>query len=304
MKLQQLRFVCEVVRRGMNVSAAAEALNATQPGLSNQIRQLEEELNIRIFKRNGKRLSGLTDAGQAIIKMADRVLQGTDNITRIAEEYSADERGRLSIATTHTQARYALPAIIKAFTKRYPKVTLHIDQGSPTQIAEMVVSGEADIAVATEGIHLYDELVMIPCYEWNRCVIVPREHPLLAESPLTLAQIARYPLVTYNFAFAGRSKINKAFERQNLEPNVVLTALDSDVIKTYVALGLGVGILAGMAYDSVRDAQLVAIDASHLFEPSTTFIGLRRGTYLRGYMYDFILRCAPHLSKQAIDNLF
>ncbi len=304
MKLQQLRFVCEVVRRGMNVSAAAEALNATQPGLSNQIRQLEEELNVRIFKRNGKRLSGLTDAGEAIIKMADRVLEGTNNITRIAEEYSADERGRLSIATTHTQARYALPPIIKEFTERYPKVTLHIAQGNPTQIAEMVVSGEADIAVATEGIHLYDELVMMPCYEWNRCVVVPHGHPLLTRSPLTLEQLAEYPLVTYDFAFAGRSKINKAFERQGLEPNVVLTALDSDVIKTYVALGLGVGILAEMAYNSTRDDQLVAMEASHLFESSTTFIGLRRGTYLRGYMYDFILRCAPHLSKQAINDLF
>jgi len=303
-KLQQLRFVCEVVRRGMNVSAAAAALNATQPGLSNQIRQLEEELNVRIFKRNGKRLSGLTDAGEAIIKMAGRVLEGTDNITRIADEYSGDERGRLSIATTHTQARYALPPIIKEFTERYPKVTLHIAQGSPTQIAEMVVSGEADIAVATEGIHLYDELVMMPCYEWNRCVIVPCGHPLLARSPLTLEQLAEYPLVTYDFAFAGRSKINKAFEHQDLEPNVVLTALDSDVIKTYVALGLGVGILAEMAYDSTRDAQLVAMDASHLFESSTTFIGLRRGTYLRGYMYDFIKGCAPQLSKQAINNLF
>ncbi|VAW83310.1 Alkanesulfonate utilization operon LysR-family regulator CbI [hydrothermal vent metagenome] len=304
MKLQQLRFVCEVVRRGMNVSAAADALNATQPGLSNQIRQLEEELNIRIFKRNGKRLSGLTDAGQAIVKMANRVLEGTDNITRIAEEYSADERGLLSIATTHTQARYALPPIIKEFTERYPKVTLHIAQGSPTQIAEMVVSGEADIAVATEGIHLYDELVVMPCYEWNRCVIVPRGHALLSLSPLTLVQIAKYPLVTYDFAFAGRSKINKAFEREGLDPNVVLTALDSDVIKTYVALGLGVGLLAEMAYDATRDTQLAAIDASHLFESSTTFIGLRRGTYLRGYMYDFILRCAPHLNKQAIKDLF
>ncbi len=304
MKLQQLRFVCEVVRRGMNVSAAAAALEATQPGLSNQIRQLEEELNIQIFKRHGKRLAGLTDAGQIIFKMAERVLAETNNIKRIAEEYSSDERGCLAIATTHTQARYALPPIIKAFTESYPKVTLQIAQGSPTQIAEMVVSGEADIAVATEGIHLYDELVVMPCYEWNRCVIVPRGHALLSRSPLTLAQIAKYPLVTYDFAFAGRSKINKAFEHEGLEPNVVLTALDSDVIKTYVALGLGIGLLAEMAYDQTRDAELAAMDASHLFDPSTTFIGVRRGSYLRGYMYDFIQRCAPHLSRQEVNTLF
>jgi len=300
-RLQQLRYVREVVRRGFNVSAAAEALHTAQPGVSSQIQALERELGVRIFERKGKRLTGLTRPGQLIVALAQRVLREVENIRRVGAEFSNERVGTLSIATTHTQARYVLPPVIKAFTERYPEVRLDIHQGNPVQVSEMAVRGEVDLAIATEAIERFEELVMLPCYQWNRCVVVPPGHPLTRERPLTLEALARHPLITYDFAFTGRSKINQAFEAKGLEPNVVLTAIDSDVIKTYVELGLGVGILAKMAYDPERDRQLVALDASHLFEPSTTRIGIRRGNYLRGFVYGFIELFAPHLNRQAVD---
>jgi len=301
MKLQQLRFVREVVRMGFNVSAAAEALHTAQPGVSNQIQLLEQELNVLIFERKGKRLTGLTKPGQVIVTMVERVLREVDNIKQVGEEFSNETGGTLSIATTHTQARYALPTVIKTFTQGFPKVRLDIHQGNPTQVAEMAVAGVADIAIATEAIELFPELIMLPCYEWNRCVVIPPGHPLAEQQPLTLEAIARYPIVTYDFAFAGRSKINNAFESRGLQPNVVLTAIDSDVIKTYVELGLGIGILAKMAYDPQRDGHLLMLDAAHLFEPSMTRIGIRRGTYLRGFTYAFIELFAPHLDRNTVD---
>ena len=301
MKLQQLRFVREVVRTGFNVSAAAEVLHTAQPGVSNQIQLLEQELNVLIFERKGKRLIGLTKPGQVIVAMIERVLKEVDNIKQVGEEFSNETGGTLSIATTHTQARYALPTVIKIFTQRFPKVRLDIHQGNPTQVSEMAMEGVADIAIATEAIELFPQLITLPCYEWNRCVVVPPGHPLTAQSPLSLEAIAEYPIVTYDFAFAGRSKINKAFEAKGLQPNVVLTAIDSDVIKTYVELGLGIGILAKMAYDPNRDGHLVMLDAAHLFEPSMTRIGIRRGTYLRGFAYAFIELFAPHLDRETVD---
>ena len=301
MKLQQLRFLTEVVRRGMNVSAAAKALHTAQPGVSYQIGQLEKELNMPLFERNGKRLVGITQPGRAILAHAERILREVDNIKQVGFEFTHQAAGKLAIATTHTQACYALPNVIKEFTGHYPGVRLSIHQGNPTQIAELVASNVADIAIATEAIDLYEDLVMMPCYQWNRCVIAPPDHPVFNEQPLTLSGIADYPIITYDFAFAGRSKINKAFEEQGITPNIVLTAIDSDVIKTYVALGLGIGILANMAFDSERDTKLRATDASHLFEPSTTRIGLRRGRYLSGYMYAFIELFAPHLDRKSID---
>lgn len=301
MKLQQLRYVREVARCGLSVSAAAAALHTAQPGVSNQIRLLEEELNVQIFERNGKRFVGVTQPGRAILAKAERILSEIDNIRQIGFEFTDEAQGNLSIATTHTQARYALPPVIKKFTEQYPNVRLSLHQGSPTQISDMVVSGVADIVIATEAIHLFEDLVMLPCYEWNRCVITPPDHPLLDARPLTLEAIANYPIVTYDFAFAGRSKINQAFEDRQLKPNVVLTAIDSDVIKTYVELGLGIGLLAAMAFNPHKDAGLRALDASHLFEPSTTRIGIRRGGFLRGYMYAFIELFAPHLDRKAID---
>lgn len=300
MKLQQLRYICEVARNGLNVSAAAESLHTAQPGVSNQIKNLEDELQVQIFERSGKRLVGITVPGRAIVAIAEKILSESENIYKICDEYTSHAKGSLTVATTHTQARYALPETVQKFRKRYPSVTLHITQGNPTQIAEMVVSGDADIAIATEGIHLYDDLIMLPCYEWNRCIIAPEGHPVLDVNPLTLEAIAQYPLVTYDFAFAGRSKINLAFEKHGLKPDVVLTAIDSDVIKTYVELGLGIGLLASMAYSPERDIKLRKVDVAHLFEPSTTRIGVRRGSYLRGYTYDFIEMFAPHLTRQAI----
>ncbi|OQW38705.1 MAG: transcriptional regulator CysB [Proteobacteria bacterium SG_bin4] len=300
MKLQQLRYLCETANHNMNLSKAAKNLHTSQPAISKQIQLLEEELGVDIFLRNGKRIVRITPPGEQIIKIATRMLRDADNLKRIAQEFTDEAGGTLTIATTHTQARYALPPVIKQFTARYPKVRLILRQGNPMQISSLVSSGEADIAIATEAIEHFQELVMLPCYEWNRCVVVPPKHPLLKLKKLTLEAINQYPIITYDFAFTGRSKINQAFARKGLEPNVVLTAIDSDVIKTYVELGLGIGILANMAFDAKRDKQLKSIDASHLFEPSTTRIGISRNSYIRGYVFDFIEMFAPHLDHAAI----
>ncbi|UJP04782.1 MAG: HTH-type transcriptional regulator CysB [Nitrosomonas sp.] len=300
MKLQQLRYLCETAHQNMNLSRAAKTLHTSQPAISKQIQMLEEELGVEILQRNGKRVVGITAPGQLIIQTATRMLRDADNLKRIAKEFSSEDSGTLTIATTHTQARYALPPVIQRFTARYPKVKLILRQGNPVQIATLVSSGEADVAIATEAIEHFHELVMLPCYEWNRCIVVPPKHPLLKRKPLTLEAINQYPVITYDFAFTGRSKINQAFAERGLEPNVVLTAIDSDVIKTYVELGLGVGILANMAFDAKRDKNLRAIDASHLFESSTTRIGISRNSYIRGYIFDFIEMFAPHLDHAAV----
>ncbi|MFC1750464.1 HTH-type transcriptional regulator CysB [Pseudomonadota bacterium] len=301
MKLQQLVYIREVARRQLNVSAAADALHTAQPGVSSQIRLLEDELNVQIFERNGKRLVGVTAPGKAILDIAERVLQEVENIKKVSGEHSNEGAGRLSIATTHTQARYALPPVIAEFKRRYPDVRLELHQGSPAHVAELAAKGTADIAIATEAIGDYTDLIMMPCYEWNRCVVCAPDHPLVNESPISIEALANYPIVTYDFAVAGRSMINKAFEAKGLEPNIVLTAIDSDVIKTYVELGLGVGVLAKMAFNPDRDTGLVSIDASHLFESSVTRIGIRRGSYLRRYLYDFIEIFAPHLNRSVVD---
>jgi LysR family cys regulon transcriptional activator len=302
MKLQQLRYICEVTRHNLNLSNAAEALFTSQPGISKQIRSLEEELGVDIFVRHGKRVVAVTEPGKAILDIAQRVLKDVENLRQVGEEFTEEDKGHLTIATTHTQARYALPHVIQRFTRRYPGVRLSLRQGSPTQISELVTSGEADIAIATEAIELYEDLVMLPCYEWNRCVLVPPGHPLLKAKKLTLEAMASFPIITYDFAFTGRSRINQAFAGKGLTPNVVLTAIDADVIKTYVELGLGIGIVAMMAYDPKRDTHLRAMDASHLFEPSTTRIGIRKNSYLRGYTYEFIEMFAPHLTRKVVDD--
>jgi len=300
MKLNQLRYIVEVARRGLNVSAAAEALFTSQPGVSKQIRLLEDELGVQIFGRSGKHLTHVTPAGKEILAVAERILGEAHNITAIAQEHVDESRGSLAIATTHTQARHALPDTVASFRRRYPNVSMHIHQGTPMQIAEMAARGSVDFAIATEAIELFEDLVMLPCYRWNRSIIVPEDHPLREVSPLTLEAIASYPIVTYVFGFTGRSKLDKAFAARGLQPDVVFTATDSEVIKTYVQLGLGVGIMATMAFDPAHDEGLVALDASHLFEPSVTNIGFRRGTYLRGYMLDFIETFAPHLNADII----
>ena len=302
MKLQQLRYLCETANQNMNLSRAAKKLHTSQPAISKQIQMLEEELGVDIFLRNGKRIVQITPPGQLIIKTATQMLRDADNLRKIAEEFTNEAGGTLTIATTHTQARYVLPPVIKRFTVRYPKVKLILRQGSPMQISALVTSGEADIAIATEAIEQFQELTLLPCYQWNRCIVVPPKHPLLKLKKLTLEAITQYPIITYDFAFTGRSKINQAFANQGLEPNVVLTAIDSDVIKTYVELGLGVGILANMAFDPKRDKNLRSIDASHLFEPSTTRIGISRNSYIRGYVFDFIEMFAPHLDHASIQT--
>jgi LysR family cys regulon transcriptional activator len=302
MKLQQLRYICEVARHNLNLSNAAEALFTSQPGISKQIRSLEEELGVDIFVRHGKRVVAVTEPGKAILEIAQRMLKDAENLRQVGEEFTEEDNGHLTIATTHTQARYALPHVIQRFTKRYPGVRLSLRQGSPTQISELVTSGEADIAIATEAIELYEDLVMLPCYEWNRCVLVPPGHPLLKAKRLTLEAMASFPIITYDFAFTGRSRMNQAFADKGLTPNVVLTAIDADVIKTYVELGLGIGIVAMMAYDPKRDTHIRAMDASHLFEPSTTRIGIRKNSYLRGYTYEFIEMFAPHLTRKVVDD--
>jgi len=302
MKLQQLRYLVEVARRGLNVSEAAQALHTSQPGISKQIRALEDELGVEVFERRGKRLTAVTEPGKAVLEIAERILAEAANLKRAGAEFADEKLGTLTVATTHTQARYALPQAVAAFKRRYPGVRLLIHQGNPSQICQQVIAGEADLAIATEQIADHPELVSLPCYQWNRCVVVPPRHPLLKAKPLTLEALAAHPIVTYDFAFANRSLVQKAFEAKDLSPNVVLTALDADVIKTYVKLGLGVGIMAQMAFDPKRDRSLRAIDAAHLFESSTTRLGIKRGAWLRRYAYDFIEFFAPHLPRALVER--
>ncbi|OEY67724.1 HTH-type transcriptional regulator CysB [Marinobacter sp. X15-166B] len=302
MKLQQLRYIWEVSHHDLNVSATAQSLFTSQPGISKQIRLLEDELGLEIFARSGKHLTRVTPGGEIILREAGEILRRVEGIKKIAQEFSNQRKGDLSIATTHTQARYALPKVIQGFIEAFPEVSLHMHQGTPVQISEMAANGAVDFAIATEGMELFSDLIMMPCYRWNRSIIVPRDHPLATKQNLTLTELAEYPLVTYVFGFTGRSKLDEAFQAQGLTPKVVFTAADADVIKTYVRLGLGVGIIASMAFDEQVDKDLVALDGRDLFSSSITRIGFRKGTFLRGYMYDFIQRFAPHLDKEQVDK--
>lgn len=301
MKLQQLRYLVEVERRGLSVSAAADALFTSQPGVSKQIGLLEDELGVTIFERSGKRLTAVTGPGAIVLAMARRILSEAQNMKRVGEDYAAESSGTLSIATTHTQARYTLPPVVQQFVRRYPQIQLHIQQGSPSQVAAWVLDGSADMGIATEALDKYPELLTLPCFQWVHLVVTPKGHPLLEHQPLTLAALADYPLITYDATFTGRSHINRAFERQSLRPDVMLTAIDSDVIKTYVGLGLGVGIIAEMAFDPLRDDLLAALPATHLFDGNTTRIAFRRDTWLRGYDYDFMELLAPQLTRRMVE---
>lgn len=304
MKLQQLRYIWEVAHHDLNVSATAQSLYTSQPGISKQIRLLEDELGVEVFSRSGKHLTRVTPAGEAILETAGEILRKVESIKQVAQEFCNEEKGSLSIATTHTQARYALPKTIESFIARYPDVALHMHQGTPMQISELAADGTVDFAIATEALELFSDLIMMPCYRWDRAVIVPKNHPLAQLSELTLADVAAHPIVTYVFGFTGRSKLDEAFIEKGLAPKVVFTAADADVIKTYVRLGLGIGIVAKMAYDPELDSDLVALDASHLFESSITKIGFRRGTFLRGFMYEFIEQFAPHLTKEVVEEAY
>lgn len=302
MKLQQLRYIWEVAHHDLNVSATAQSLFTSQPGISKQIRLLEDELGVEVFARSGKHLTHVTPAGEVILELAGEILRKADSIKRVAQEFSNERSGTLSIATTHTQARYVLPGIIKEFIASYPDVSLQMQQGTPMQIAEMAAEGTVDFAIATEALELFSDLIMLPCFRWNRCIVVPRNHPLAQMDKLTLEAVAGHPIVTYTFGFTGRSKLDDAFNSLNLTPKVIFTAVDADVIKTYVRLGLGIGIIAGLAYDDDLDSDLVKLDASHLFASSVTSLGFRKGTFLRGYMYDFIVELAPHLTRDIVQE--
>ena len=304
MKLHQLKYIHEVARQGFSVSAAAEALHTSQPGVSKQIQLLEEELKLQIFQRNGKRLTGITEPGKKILKLAASVIFELDNIKRVGDEFSKDASGMLTIATTHTQARYKLPTAIQQFMQTYPQVKLNIHQGNPTQVTDWVATGEADVGIATESIGQEERLICLPCYEWNRSVVVPKGHDLEKQLLLTLQDIAGHPLITYDFAFTGSTTVSKVFHDAGVTPNVVLTAIDADVIKTYVNLGLGIGLIANMAFDEKRDEGLVCLDCSHLFPQSTTHLGIRKDTFMRGYLYDFIGMLSPKFDRAAIDEVF
>lgn len=293
-----------MVQNNLNVSETAAALYTSQPGVSKQIRALEDEIGVELFERAGRQMVSVTAAGQDIISVAEKILAGTEDIRNLGRQHADPFSGELRLATTHTQARYVLPDIIRAFGDRYPRVNIHLHQGTPAQMATMVETGEVDFVIATEGQHLYDNLVMMPCSRWNRAVIVKPDHALfkLAQlGSLTLEALASFPIITYVFGFTGRSQLDRAFTARDLKPDVVLTATDADVIKTYVRSGLGVGIIASMAYEPELDSDLKMLDAAHLFEGSTTHIGMRQHRELRPFMYDFIEQFAPHLSRELVD---
>lgn len=302
MTLQQLKYLCEVARCGLNISKTAEALHISQPGLSRQLHLLEAELGVELFVRNSKRLVRLSEAGGKIVAIAERALREAHNIAEAAREFSDEFDGALTIATTHTQARYALPDVIRRFTRQFPKVRLNLRQGTPAEVAQLVLSGNADISIAAETVDPVPGMVMLPCYKLPRIVLVPARHPLLREKQLTLEKLAAYPLITYDFSFIARSKIVRAFEARGLTPNVVLNAIDADVIKTYVEFGLGIAVLPSMAFDAKRDKGLRAIEASHLFEPNTIHIGIRQNHYLRGFTYAFIEMFAGHLTRARVEQ--
>lgn len=305
MNFQQLRSAREAARRGFNLTIVAEALHTSQPGVSRQIRELEQELGIDLFVRAGKRLTGLTDPGKTVLPIIERLLVDAENLRHAGADFARAGKGRLRIAATHSQARYALPTAVRDFVASHRDVRLHMHQGSPRQIARQLLDGEVDVGIATEGLADCDGLVALPCYRWTHVVLVPRDHPLADEQRhgtlLTLERLASFSLITYEPGYTGRGHIDEAFGYAGIEPEIVLSAMDADVIKTYVELGLGVGIIAAVAYDPKRDTGLVAIDARHLFETNITRLAIRRGAYLRDYVYDFIRTFASPLTREVVD---
>ena len=302
MKLHQFRYLAAVAQTGLNITAAAQKLHTSQPGVSKQIKLLEDELGFQIFTREGRALTRITPAGQQVIERAMRILQETQSIKNLSKELGNEDRGSLAIGTTHTQARYVLPAVISEFRHRFPQVKLHLQQGTSEQIAEMVAQDRIDFAIATGSEGRFADLTLLPCYRWHRVVVVPKAHALAGQGRLTLRALAAHPIITYSFSFSGPSSLHEAFAKADLVPDVAITARDSDVIKTYVRLGLGVGIVASMAVDGKEDADLAVIDAEHLFPAHTTWIGFRRGLLLRRYMYEFIQLLAPHLDKRTVER--
>lgn len=306
MNFQQLRSFRETVRHGFNLTVVAERLNTSQPGVSRQLKELEEELGVQLFVRAGRRFLGLTEPGKTVLPLVERLLQEAEGLKRAGADFARADEGMLTLAATHTQARYALPSAVKDFCATHPRVTLHLQQGSPRQIAQQVLSGDADLGVATEALSEYPGLVALPCYRWTHVVVVPHNHALARETAagqaLTLQRLAAFPIITYEAGYTGRGHIDEAFRRAQLQAHFVLQAMDADVIKTYVELGIGVGVIASLAFDEARDIGLTALDARHLFATNTTRVALRRGTYLRGYVYDFIETFAPTLTRQVVQQ--
>ena len=300
MNFQQLRSVREAARRGYNLTEVANVLFTSQPGVSRQIRELEEELGVDIFERNGKRLTGLTEPGKGILHIIERLLLEAENLQHAGLEYSGKTSGTLTVAATHTQARYALPKVVQAFRASFPEVRIALQQSSPEHIAQWVMSGKADVGIATEGLSQFEELVSFPCYRWNHVVVVPEGHALLSGGSITLQALAAWPLITYDVGFTGRGHIDSAFRQADIIPDIVLTAMDSDVIQQYVALGLGVGIVASMAVEQGFHNGLRHIEVDHLFAANVTRLAVRRGAYLRSYTYDFIQQFAPQLTRAEI----
>ncbi|PRC94984.1 CysB family HTH-type transcriptional regulator [Solimicrobium silvestre] len=304
MNFQQLRSIREASRCGFNLTEVANALFTSQPGVSRQIREVEEELGVEIFERNGKRLMGLTEPGKGILVIIERLLVEAENLRRASDDYTDHAKGTLTIATTHTQARYVLPRVVQAFRQAFPDVRIALQQSSPEHIADLVLSGKADIGIATEGLSQYKDLASFACYEWSHVLVVPEGHPLLAcvanGDYLSLHDLATWPLITYDIGFTGRGHIDEAFHISGAHADIVLTAMDADVIAQYVALGMGVGIVASMAVDSLHAHGLKTIPASHLFSPNVTRLAVRRGTYLRSYAIDFIQQFSPNLQREKI----
>ena len=303
MKLQQLRCVFQIVQSEFNISKASEALNTSQPGVSKQIKLLEDEIGIKIFQRNGKRLVNLTEPGELVLSSIETILQESNNIKVISEEYIEKDQGTFTIATTHTQARYKLPKVVEEFVKKYPKTNLNIHQGNPSQVTDQIINGEADVGIATESINLSEDILTIPCYQWNRCIVMPKNHPLTEVRRITLEDLAAYPMITYDYAFTGSTIVSEVFKNANIEPNIMLTAIDADVIKTYVSLNMGIGLIAEMAFDASTDHPMVSRDVSHLFPLSTTYIGIRRENFLRKYTSDFIRMFIPKTSEKELKKI-
>lgn len=307
MNLQQFRFVREAIRRNFNLTDAARALHTSQPGVSKAIIELEDELGIKIFERHGKRIRGLTEPGRDVCRVIDRIMSEVDNLKKVSAEYARHDSGTLTIACTHAQARYLLPRVIPRFRERFPKVHLILSEGSPPHLAQMVLHERADIAIATETLADTPGLIALPVYPWQHTVVVSPDHPL-ADLPankateLTLERIAHYPIVTYDRKFSGRPTIDEAFAQAGIVPNIVLEAIDADVIKTYVDVGLGIGIIAGMAFDPRRDKGLVGLPAGHLFGTHTTRVALREGSFLRDYMYLFLEMLSPELTRERVEK--
>ena len=300
MKLQQLRCIYEVVQNQFNITRAADSIHTSQPGVSKQIQLLEEEIGVQLFQRNGKRLSGLSEPGIRVYESIVEIMREVKNIKNISDEYERKDSGSFTIATTHTQARYKLPVVVESFVKMYPKINLNIHQGDPAQVTAQILNGEADVGIATESISLNDKIFCIPCYSWNRCLVMPKDHPLLRVKDINLNHLATYPMITYDYAFTGSTIVSKVFKEANIQPNIMLTAIDADVIKTYVGLNLGVGLIAEMAFDENKDKNLVSRDVSHLFPTSTTYIGIRQDTFIRGFTFDFIKMFTPHMEENEL----